>query len=78
MKDYESIVLGKEEHFGHEWKVVISVDDDGMLGLFIKNIDESDIIDTDADLGNGKDGEELGIRFTTEDIEKEYRESGLQ
>lgn len=59
--------------FDSGWTVEALVDDDGHLNIWVKHADGTTIHDTDADLGDGVDGEDLGFRFTTSGIEDAYR-----
>lgn len=53
------------------WTVKALVDDYGHLNLFIDNcLDCSDKIEIETGRGDGKDGRELEIKITTEDIEE--------
>ena len=53
------------------WKVSGIVDNDGHLNLYIISGDGSDIYEIETTQGDGKDGEQLALRFTTEKIEQE-------
>ncbi len=53
-----------------EWAIYYSVDDDGHLTVSVKHDDNSTIIALDADIGSEN---EWGERFTTLDIEEEYK-----
>ena len=57
------------------WDVNIQVDSDGHLNIYITNKDKTDIVECDTGQGDGCDGEQLAIRFSTNRIEDEYKES---
>jgi len=51
------------------WKVTAIVDADFHLTLYVSNEDETPITEIEEELGNQP--QEIGVRFTTEDIEAE-------
>ena len=55
-----------------DWEICHEIDDDGHLNVYIMNNDGTNINEVDSERGNGKDGEQLALRFTTDGIEKEY------
>ena len=57
------------------WDVNIQVDSDGHLNIYITNKDKTDIVECDTGQGDGCDGEQLALRFSTNRIEDEYKES---
>lgn len=48
------------------WKVHLTVDSDGHLGIFVKHRDGSEVIDCEADIGDKK---EFAVRLTTSVLE---------
>jgi hypothetical protein len=56
------------------WRVKVLEDDDNHLNIYIENEDETTIHDIDTGQGDGTEGEQLALRFTTDDIERAYRE----
>ena len=54
------------------WRVSFMVDDDGHLNIYVENHDNSDIIEIETGQGDGKNGEQYALRFTTEQIEEQY------
>jgi len=56
------------------WHVRGTIDEDNHLRIYIHNNDGSDILPIDDADGNGRDGEELELRFTTAAIEATYHE----
>ena len=60
------------------WSVVMDVDQDGHLNIFITNEDGSDISDCECETesSDGKDGK-LGLRYTTDNIEKKYHHEDI-
>jgi hypothetical protein len=57
------------------WNVCAIVDDDGHLNVYIANSEgTSDIIEIETGQGDGENGEQYALRFTTEDIESAARE----
>lgn len=57
------------------WKVTIIEDDDKHLNIYIEANNVTDIHEIETGQGDGKEGEQLALRFTTDKIEKEYKES---
>ena len=49
------------------WNIHTVVDADFHLTIYVSNDDGSQVIEVPEELGNDK---EIGVRFTTEDIEK--------
>jgi hypothetical protein len=58
------------------WSVVMDVDQDGHLNIFITNEDGSDISECETEYSDGEDGE-LGLRYTTDNIEKKYHHEDI-
>ena len=54
------------------WKVLAAVDSDGHLNVYVENGGET-ISQIESDQGGGCDGEQLALRFTTDDIEESYK-----
>jgi hypothetical protein len=54
------------------WKITTVVDGDFHLTVYISNEDESPVSEIEEELGNQP--QEIGVRFTTENIENEYKE----
>jgi len=52
------------------WKVNTIVDGDFHLTIYVSNEDETPVCEIMEELGNQP--QEIGIRFTTEEIEAEY------
>lgn len=57
------------------WEVDIIEDTDGHLNIYIENIRKSDIIQIDTGQGDGINGEQLALRFTTKELEEIYRKT---
>ena len=55
------------------WNIHTVVDPDGHLNIYITNVDNSRVIEIESGQGNGE-GEQLALRFTTQQIEDEYLE----
>lgn len=51
------------------WLVDLLVDDDGHLNVFVKNKDGTTVNEVETGQGDGKNGEPLAFRATTERIE---------
>jgi ankyrin repeat protein len=60
------------------WSVVMDVDQDGHLNIFITNEDGSGIYEYECETesSDGKDGK-LGLRYTTDNIEKKYHHEDI-
>jgi hypothetical protein len=56
------------------WTVDPVIDDDGHLNIYINNNDMTDISDVESGQGDGTNGEQLALRFTTARIERECNE----
>jgi hypothetical protein len=54
------------------WFLAMVVDDDNHLNVYVSNNDDSQIHSIESGQGDGSPGEQLGLRFTTDDIEQEY------
>ena len=54
------------------FKVHWCIDSDKHLNVYITNDDQSDIIEMENGQGDGTNGEQYALRFTTKAIEKEY------
>lgn len=61
-----------------DWNVQAIVDDDGHLNVYITNDKSGEIEQIETGQGDGIDGEQLAQRFTTPEIESEYREETEQ
>jgi hypothetical protein len=57
------------------WEVNVHVDTDGHLNIYINNSDKSDIVECDTGQGDGIDGDQLALRFSTANIEDLYVKS---
>jgi hypothetical protein len=57
------------------WSLQGLVDDDGHLNVYVTNSDGTDIIDVETGQGDGTDGDQLALRFTTQKIEDDDRRS---
>ena len=58
------------------WYVQIVVDDDGHLNMYLSNSDGTPVHDVGEDLScEYLNNPEWGARFTTDGIEKEYRDA---
>jgi hypothetical protein len=58
------------------WSAVMDVDQDGHLNIFITNEDGSDISECETEYSDGENGE-LGLRYTTDNIEKKYHHENI-
>ena len=58
------------------WSAVMNVDQDGHLNIFITNQDGTDITECETGYNDGEDGE-LGLRYTTDDIERKYHHENI-
>ena len=58
------------------WSAVMDVDQDGHLNIFITNEDGSDISECETGYSDGENGE-LGLRYTTDNIEKKYHHEDI-
>jgi hypothetical protein len=58
------------------WSAVMDVDQDGHLNIFITNEDGSDISECETGYSDGENGE-LGLRYTTDNIEKKYHHENI-
>ena len=56
------------------WRVSCRVDDDGHRNVYVENTDGTDIREFETGQGDGTNGEQYAVRFTTERIEREYHE----
>jgi len=54
----------------HGWEVLVLVDADNHLNIYITNTNSSDIYECDTGQGDRGSGEELALRYTTDVIEK--------
>ncbi len=57
------------------WEIVACVDSDGQLNVYVENktTDDETIREVETEQGDGTQGEQLALRFTTNRIEKEYQ-----
>ena len=55
----------------HGWEVLVLVDADNHLNIYITNTNSSDIYECDTGQGDRGSGEELALRYTTDVIEDE-------
>jgi len=55
----------------HGWEVLVLVDADNHLNIYITNTNSSDIYECDTGQGDRGSGEELALRYTTNVIEDE-------
>lgn len=58
-----------------DWIIDMHVDDDNHLSIWVKNMDGSTIIPTEADIA--ADDSEWAERFTTEKIEEDYERTRI-
>lgn len=59
-------------YFDKGWKAEAEVDDDGCLNIYVTNSDGTDIFDADTEHGDGTNGEQYAMRFSTLAIEEAY------
>ena len=55
----------------HGWEVLVLVDADQYLNIYITNTDSSDIYECDTGQGDRGSGETLALRYTTDVLEDE-------
>lgn len=59
------------------WKIVSCVDSDGQLNIYVENktTDGETIYEVETEQGEGTEGEQYALRFTTSRMEKEYQDN---
>jgi hypothetical protein len=58
-----------------DWDVTLIVDEDGHLNVYVLNNNSEEVTEIETGQGDGVDGEQLALRFTTPKIEADHRET---
>ena len=56
------------------WKVAHIVDEDNHLNIYVTKGNKDNIIPIETGQGDGEDGEQYALRFTTTNIEEKLKE----